>query len=105
MNGRVYARHARHAYAKVRNTLTGAYAYGNKLATGISRAVDVGKRLYSIAEPMLQQASPDMAKQVNKAVRGGLGSYEEIRGRVLDANEAGQQILGSVRKKVPEIGL
>ena len=85
--------------------LTNAYAYGNKLANGLHRGIDIGKRVYSIAEPLLQAASPDLAKHANKAITGGLNSYEDVRSRILDANEASNQVLGTIRKQVPELRL
>ena len=104
IGGRV-SHQARHAISKVRTTLGQAYAYSHKIANGLQRGIDIGKRVYSIAEPLLQAASPDMARTANKAVRQGLNSYEEIRSRVLDSHEAGQHVLSGIRKKVPELGL
>ena len=67
----------------------------------LNYAVDVGKRIYDVAQPMLQNVAPETAKIVTR----GLTGYDALKSKVTQADSSVRNVTGQLAKRVPELGL
>ena len=90
----------RHGASRLKSALQGGYNHAYKLAGQVDNAVSVGKRLYGVLAPLLDQYT-DTRPGVLKALQ----NYEGVRQKVVDVHERGQQVGRDVRRIVPELRL
>jgi hypothetical protein len=69
----------------------------------LDSAVHVGRRAYGVIKPLLGQCST--GKKVNAAASSALSNYDSLRSDVISANDRTKNLIGNLRKAVPEIGL
>ena len=62
----------------------------------------MGKRIYGALQPAIQDLG---GTDVNRAIMGGIGRYEQGRDEVIGYNNKVQAQLSRLRKAVPEIDL
>ncbi len=80
-----------------------AFATGRHWAGMLDRAVSIGKRAYDVVKPLLDQSS--LGKQVSGGVAKGLMDYDRLKGDILSGFDRSHNLLGSLKKAVPEITL
>ena len=73
-----------------------------KWAGQIDHAIDVSKRVFGALHPMIEDMR---GGNVNRAVMGGLGRYEQGRDQVIGHHNKVQAQLSRLRRAVPEIDL
>jgi hypothetical protein len=87
----------RHGFGQMKSFLQGGYARAHKFASGLDRFVDVSRRAYGVLAPYLGNAA-------NQGAMKALGGYDDLKRRAIDVDTQGQQVVGRLRKVVPEIG-
>ena len=73
-----------------------------KWAGQIDHAMNVSKRVFGALHPMIEDMG---GGNVNRAVMGGLGRYEQGRDQVIGHHNKIQAQLSHLRRAVPEIEL
>ena len=74
----------------------------NKWAGQIDHAMGVGKRVFGALHPMIEDMG---GGNVNRAVMGGIGRYEQGRDQVIGHHNKVQAQLSHLRRAIPEIDL
>ena len=77
-----------------------AYVHGRKFAGLIDGYANVGKRILGAAAPMLDELGAGRAIQAGVH---GLSQYDQIKHRVMDADERGRGHLGRIATAAPEL--
>ena len=103
MVGRVTTNTLQHTFNRLKSHVVGAYQQGRHWAGMLDSAIQVGRRAYEVVKPLLDQSAT--GKRVSGVANSALMNYDQLRGDVLSANDKGHNILGNLRKAVPEIGL
>ena len=89
---------ARRQFHVAKNYAFEAYKHGRNFLSKVDRGFSIAKKLHSALAPHLDAGT---SKRTKKA----LGSFEEIRGKVLGAHESAERVVHSVKRAVPELGL
>ena len=99
----IYRRIAHHA-RETGKFLTRSYVTARKWAQHFDHMMDVGHRTASAVAPIIDQQA---GTRLSRAVKSGGDDYNMLRARVLGAHDhsrsVGQQVVGALRKSVPEI--
>ena len=95
-------RQLREAFHHGKRTIGNMFTHALKFAGQIDQAFNVGKRIYGALQPAIQDLG---GSDVNKAIMGGIGRYEQGRDEVMGYNNKVQAQLSRLRKAVPEIDL
>ncbi len=94
------ARQAQQTWGHVKRFMGNAYVHGRKWAGLIDGYANVGKRLLGATAPMLDELGAGHA--ISAGVKG-LSQYDQIKHRVMDADERGRTHYGRIAGAVPEI--
>ena len=62
-------------------------------------------RTYRALQPVLKDAAPELEKRVTERASSLKSDYNQLRNRVVDADERVSSTVAQIRKKVPELGL
>ena len=89
--------------ARLKSHVNGAYERGRHWAGMLGNAFNVGKKVYGVVRPLLDQSAT--GKKVSGLAANALMSYDQLRGDVLSGHDKAHSLLGSLKKAVPEIGL
>ena len=95
-------RQLREAFHHGKRTIGNMFNHAVKFAGQIDQAFNVGKRIYGALQPAIQDLG---GADVNRAIMGGIGRYEQGRDEVMGYNNKVQAQLSRLRKAVPEIDL
>ena len=93
---------AQHAWRNTKNFVGHAYLHGKRLLRDIDYGVDITKRILQTAAPLLSDLG---GRSGLGRTRGALADYDTMKAKVLGADRTGQQLLGGLRARVPELGL
>ena len=85
-----------------KRTIGNMFNHAVKWAGQIDQAFNVGKRIYGALQPAIQDLG---GTDVNRAIMGGIGRYEQGRDEAIGYNNKVQAQLSRLRKAVPEIDL
>ena len=73
-----------------------------KFASQLDTAMGVGKRIYGALQPAIQDMG---GGDINRAVMGGIGRYEQGRNEVMGQHNQVQAHLSRLRRAAPELDL
>ena len=73
-----------------------------KWAGQIDHAMDVSKRVFGALHPMIEDMG---GGNVNRAVMGGLGGYEQGRSEIMGHHNKVQAQISHLRRAAPELDL
>ena len=90
------------AFHHGKRTIGHMFNHAVKWAGQLDQAFNVGKRIYGALQPAIEDLG---GSNVNQAIMGGIGRYEEGRNQVMGFNNNVQAQLSRLRKAVPEIDL
>ena len=90
------------AFQHGKRTIGNMFNHAVKWAGQIDQAFNVGKRIYGALQPAIQDLG---GSNVNAAIMGGIGRYEQGRNEILGYNNKVQAQLSRLRKAVPEIDM
>ncbi len=79
-----------------------AFATGRHWAGMLDSAVHMGGRAYGVIKPLLDQSAT--GEKVNAAASSAHSTYDSLRPDVNSANARTKNLIGNLRKAVPEIG-
>jgi len=89
----------------LKSHLTKGYGTLRHFATQFDRGLDVAKRVAIAAHPVLSDIAPDTSKKFYQQAGQAYQSYDELRKTVHHADATRERLVGSLRKRVPELGL
>ena len=95
-------RQLREAFHQGKRTIGNMFNHAVKWAGQIDQAFNVGKRIYGALQPAIQDLG---GTDVNRAIMGGIGRYEQGRNEIMGYNNKVQAQLSRLRKAVSEIDL
>ena len=93
-------RHVHQTWGNVKRFMGQAYAHGRKWAGLMDGYANVGKRILGAAAPMLDELGAGRALQAGVH---GLSQYDQIKHRVIDADERGRGHLNRITSAAPEL--
>ena len=93
---------AQHAWRNAKNMFGQAYMHGKRFLHNVDYGVDITKRILQTAAPVIRDLGG--VSELGRA-RRALGDYDMMKAKVLGADRTGQNLLGSLRTRVPELGL
>ena len=103
MFGKVTQQRVHHAWQGLKGHLRNSFDTGRHFAAGLERAVDIGRRLYSVAAPLLDQSR--VGRQIQDQAVKGFSAYDKLRDQVQSGYARGAEVLEDARRAVPELGL
>ena len=77
----------RHHAHKFKEFLGRTYTHGKNFLGHIDNAVQNGKRLYSLVEPLISHYSPGHSKQLTDSVMKGISAYDSIKNKVIENHD------------------
>ena len=67
--------------------------------------MDIGKRAFGALNPMTEDMGGGIGSNVNRAVMGGLGRYEQGKNDIMGHHNKVQAQLSHLRRPAPELDL
>ena len=98
----MWQKHLHEAFHHGKRTIGNIFNSAVKWAGQIDQAFNVGKRVYGALQPAIQDMG---GSDMNRAIMGGIGRYEQGRNEVLGYNNKVQAQLSRLRRAVPEISI
>ena len=98
----MWQKHLQDAWHHGKRTVGNMWNNAVKLAGDLDHVMNISKRIFSVAHPMIQDIG---GSNVNRAIVSGLGRYEQGRDQVLGQYNNVQSTLSRLRRAVPEIDL
>ena len=93
-------RQAHQTWGHVKRFMGQAYVHGRKWAGLIDGYANVGKRLLGAAAPMLDELGAGRALQAGVHA---VSQYDQVKHRVMDADERGRAHLSRIASAAPEL--
>jgi len=104
--GKLTKQSVAHAFGNVKHHIGQAYHRTKHFLGQLDHGVYVAKKVYGILAPALDHYGGGAVK---KHIVKAIGGYEHLRNKVMDTHEAASnnvnQVVGRLKKKVPELGL
>ena len=98
--------HAAHHARETGKFLQRSYNTARKWAQTFDHVFDVGHRIASAVAPIVDEHA---GTKLTRAVKSGADEYNMLRARVLGGHDysrsVSNQVVGALKKSVPEIGL
>ena len=85
-----------------KKTIGNMWNHAVKWAGQIDHAMGLGKRVFGALHPMIEDMG---GSNINRAVMGGIGRYEQGRDQVIGHHNKVQAQLSHLRRAVPEIDI
>jgi len=95
-------KHLHDAWHHGKRTVGHMWNHAVKWAGQIDHAMDVSKRVFGALHPMIEDMG---GGNVNRAVMGGLGRYEQGRNEIMGHHNRVQAQLSHLRRAAPELDL
>ena len=89
--------------SRLKSHINGAYQTGRHWAGMLDTAFNVGRKVYGVVRPLLDQSRA--GQKVSGLAANALMSYDQVRGEVLGGHDKAHSLLASLKKAVPGIGL
>ena len=105
MFGRVTPDSIKQAAGRVRGHIQHAYSTARHWGSMLDQGVKVASKIYSAAQPVLQDYAPQVEKRVSGGLRAVKGEYDNIRDRLVNENERAGNAVANISRKLPDIGL
>ena len=90
------------AFHHGKRTIGNMFNHAVKWAGQIDHAMGLGKRVFSALQPAIQDMGGD---NINKAIMGGIGRYEQGRNEVMGHHNQVQAHLSRLRRAVPQLDI
>ena len=90
------------AWQHGKKTIGHLWNHAVKFAGQLDHAMGVGKRIYGALQPAIQDMG---GGDINRAVMGGIGRYEQGRDQVMGQHNQVQAHLSRLRRAAPELDL
>jgi hypothetical protein len=100
MYGRYTSQGFAHVARTVRHHIGTAYATGRHYAHRIDQGVQLASKVYAAAAPVIKDVAPMFEAKASKGVAQAKGSYDILRGDVVDVHAKGQ----AHAKKLHDVG-
>ena len=104
--GKITRESLHRAYHNVKHHLGQAYHKTKHFLGNVDHGVHVAKKVYGVLAPVLDSYG---GGHHNKNILKALGGHEHLRNKVMDTHETVShnvnQVVGNIKKKVPELGL
>ena len=75
------------------------------MASHFDQGVSMMTRTYRALQPVLKDAAPELERKVTAQASSLKSDYNQLRSRVVDADERVSTTVAHLKKKVPELGL
>ena len=85
-----------------KKTIGHMWNHAVKFAGQLDHAMGVGKRIYGALQPAIQDMG---GGEINRAVMGGIGRYEQGRNEIMGQHNQVQAHLSRLRRAAPELDL
>ena len=105
MLSRVTRDSIKQAAGRVRGHIQHAYSTARHWGSMLDQGVKVASKIYSAAQPVLQDYAPKVEKRVSGGLRAVKGEYDNIRDRLVNEDQRAGNAIASVRSKIPDLGL
>ena len=98
----MWQRHLQQAWKTGKKTIGSMWHHTVKFASQLDHGFNVGKRILSSIDPLLQDLG---AGNVSRAAVQGFGKYEQGRDQAMGYHNNVMANLSRLRRDVPELGL
>ena len=105
MYGRYVAQSFGHVARQVRHHVGSAYAQVRNFAHKLDQGVQVASKVYALAAPAIRDFAPEIEKRVSQGVTQAKGSYDSMKGDVVDAHSRGEAHAKRLRGVPDMLGL
>ena len=106
MFGRITQASIRQTYNNVRGHLYHGYGQLKRHLNTIDSSINMAARVYQAVQPALKDVVGSKYEgKITAAASNLKGDYNEMKRRIVDADERGQSVMHSLEKKVPELNL
>ena len=95
-------KHLHDAWHHGKRTVGHMWNHAVKWAGHIDHAMDVSKRIFGALQPAIQDMG---GHDINRAVMGGIGRYEQGRNEIMGHHNQVQAHLSRLRRAAPELDL
>jgi len=95
-------KHLHDAWHHGKRTVGHMWNHAVKWAGQIDHAMDVSKRIFGALQPAIQDMG---GHDINRAVMGGIGRYEQGRNEIMGHHNKVQATLSHLRRSAPELDL
>ena len=89
MYGRYTTQGFAHVARQVRHHIGTAYATARHFAHRLDQGVQVASKVYAAAAPAIRDFAPELEKRATRGVTQAKGSYDTLRGDVVDVHSRG----------------
>ena len=90
MYGRYAAQSFAHVARQVRHHVGNAYSHVRNFAHKIDQGVQLTSKLYAAAAPAIRDFAPEFEKRASRSVTQAKGSYDTLKGDVVEAHSRGE---------------
>ena len=98
----MFQKHLHDAWHHGKRTVGHMWNHAVKWASQIDHAMDVSKRIFGALHPAIQDMG---GGDINRAVMGGIGRYEQGRNEIMGHHNQVQAHLSRLRRAAPELDL
>ena len=98
----MFQKHLAGAWPHGKRTVGHMWNHAVKFAGQLDHAMGVGKRIFGALHPMIDDMG---GGNINRAVMGGIGRYEQGRSDVMGQHNQVQAHLSRLRQAAPELDL
>ena len=82
-----------------------SYGTARTMASHFDQGVSMMTRTYRALQPILKDTAPELERKVTAQASSLKSDYNQLRSRVVDADERVSTTVAHLKKKVPELGL
>ena len=89
--GKITTQSLRNVYNNVKHHATMGYHKTREFLGNVDHGVKFAKKVYGALSPVINNLAGHHAKAINNHVMKAVGGYEQLRNKVMDANDAVNQ--------------
>ena len=86
MLGKLNTPHFKQKFHQVKGFFHGAYNHTKSFLNHIDNGVNIAKKVYAIASPLIDKYANEHSNQINNHVVKALGNYENIRNHIVEGD-------------------
>ena len=94
------------AFGKLKQHVGNGYRKTKHFLGQVDQGIHVAKKVYGALAPVIDRYGGDNA---NKHIMKAIGGYEHLRNKVMDTHDTAvsnvNQVVGHLKKRVPDVGL
>jgi hypothetical protein len=104
--GKITNHSVAHAVGRLKHHIGNTYRRTKHFLGQVDHGVQIAKKVYGAVAPVLEHHG---GGQANKHIMKAIGGYEHLRNKVMDTHDTVgnnvNQVVGHLKKRVPELGL